>query len=347
MMLSLLISASALWGEWLPMTSGTTRDLQDIQVVSPDTAYACGRGGVLLKTVDRGQTWTVLMIGGESKGSEQNFSRIYFRNSSQGLVLGDSSGLLRTEDGGKSWEKVVSENATTYQALFGSRFGKIFATADGKDLRMSSDMGKTWMQVGISDGESGLYLRAMHFPNSDTGFALAGEGIWRTLDGGSHWSLWLSANSSKHPRGVSLTSAFFQSGTEGVVAGPYYPCMAKTVDGAATFFKVDSVIGFNDLDFPSPETGFAVGLHGTIKRSLDRGATWQVDAQLESKMELTAVHFFSPEVGMAVGRGGTLVQYVPKATPVMRGQRPTGRRGWDRHPGLLSRSETDLLGKKR
>jgi hypothetical protein len=62
------------------------------------------------------------------------------------------------------------------------------------------------------------------------------------------------------------------------------------------------------IDFPKPETGFAVGFVGTILRSTDLGITWSPQTS-GTFFDLFDVHFTSAGLtGVAVGAAGTILR---------------------------------------
>lgn len=111
------------------------------------------------------------------------------------LFLGTHDGLLRSEDGGRSWQRVVL-------AANHSHTDVMAVTADPKDPMIvyvatheagvfkSTDGGKTWREANT--GLGGLDVHGLAV-DSNTPRKLhaavreKGEGIYRTSDGGGNW----------------------------------------------------------------------------------------------------------------------------------------------------------------
>jgi hypothetical protein len=73
--------------------------------------------------------------------------------------------------------------------------------------------------------------------------------------------------------------------------------------------------GMQGIDFPKPETGFAVGFVGTILRSTDLGI-YPVAANRWHFADLFDVHFASDGLtGVAVGASGTILRTANAARP--------------------------------
>jgi photosystem II stability/assembly factor-like uncharacterized protein len=76
--------------------------------------WAAGRGGVLMRTENRGATWSLI-----STGTQQTLNDLFFINPTQGWLVGWMGTLLRSDDGGKSWQRL---SPGTRNDLFGVRF---------------------------------------------------------------------------------------------------------------------------------------------------------------------------------------------------------------------------------
>ena len=111
------------------------------------------------------------------------------------LFLGAHTGLFRSEDGGRSWQKVALP--TTHPHL------DVMAIAtDPKDPRVlyvgtheagvfkTTDGGATWTEVNTGLGGADVHGLAVD-PNAPAKLHAAvrekGEGIYRTTDGGGKW----------------------------------------------------------------------------------------------------------------------------------------------------------------
>ena len=60
-----------------------------------DTGYIVGYSGVIIKTVNRGKTWTAL-----SSGTKRHLYSVYFTDVNSGYAVGDSGTILKTTNGG-------------------------------------------------------------------------------------------------------------------------------------------------------------------------------------------------------------------------------------------------------
>ena len=61
LVLSLVVlSASEIFSQWVPQTSGITTRLRNVKAVNDNVLWACGNSGVVLKTTDGGTTWAAV-----------------------------------------------------------------------------------------------------------------------------------------------------------------------------------------------------------------------------------------------------------------------------------------------
>lgn len=301
---------AAIFGTWFPVDTTSSQGLYAVQMTSPDTAYAVGRGGTILKSLDGGMSWGLV-----GKGlTDQDLKRLYFRNPREGMVLGQDL-LAMTEDGGRTWTRIPPDSGSRPLFLEGSRGGRIFVFSSNRGMRFTEDLGRTWTPAVLRDSVRVDGWHALDFPTRDTGFAATSAGIWRSVDRGSSWSLLLPASDSAHPRGVLLTAMHFWSPSEGIVGGSYYPNISKTIDGGESFVRKEAHVSVEAFAFPTPDTGHAAGWNGMLWRSTDRGASWQRAFRLEGSSTIVRdLDFFSPQVGLAVCSGGQILAYRSDAT---------------------------------
>jgi hypothetical protein len=96
-----------------------------------------------------------------------------------GSNLPNPLGLIRSEDGGKTWEQLSRQGESDFHALTTTKSGIV--AFDG-ELRTTPD-GKTWKTVAAAFAPATL---AGH-PDGDTVLATTPEGVRRSTDGGNTW----------------------------------------------------------------------------------------------------------------------------------------------------------------
>lgn len=98
-----------------------------------------------------------------------------------GSDLPNPLGLIKSSDGGKTWEPLSRQGESDFHALTTTKSGIL--AFDG-ELRTSPD-GKTWKTVAAGFAPAAL---AGH-PDGDTVLATTREGVQRSTDGGNTWTL--------------------------------------------------------------------------------------------------------------------------------------------------------------
>ena len=57
------LSSLSVFGQWLPVSSGTTNNLNGAYLLGSGTGFVVGDAGTILKTTDAGATWAPLTSG--------------------------------------------------------------------------------------------------------------------------------------------------------------------------------------------------------------------------------------------------------------------------------------------
>ena len=281
--------------------------------------------------------WTVLreddILRGD--GIEGMLQDVYFMDDQNGLVVGDGGLMLKTSDGGKTWEKVEVDMrppgagqrpggggggppgggfgrggpAPLYNIYFVDENVGYITGGRGTILK-TEDGGKTWarkMARSDTPGRGGrrggirANLMGIQMINETTGFIAGSENtILKTTDGGETW-----VGSSERARvgetRNNLENIWFVSSTTGWVIGSF-GTLLHTADGGENWEKRDP--GFDNnlfgIYFLDENTGWICGQEGLILHTTDGGATWN-QQKVESFDDLHDIIFVDAMVGWAVG----------------------------------------------
>jgi photosystem II stability/assembly factor-like uncharacterized protein len=74
--------------------------LNDILFVDSETGWIVGEEGNVFHTKDGGKSWVK-----QESGSKEDLFSVYFKNSQEGWITGLNGLLLHTEDGGATWKR--------------------------------------------------------------------------------------------------------------------------------------------------------------------------------------------------------------------------------------------------
>lgn len=176
---------------WIYQDSKSPRHLESVFALDPETCWAVGAGGAILKTSDGGSNWSAQASG--VSGSLFCVSAA----SRQVAWAGGEGCLLKTGDGGASWGAQLAH--ANYVVLAVSAVNENVCWAAGGYADYSGggfvirtvDGGKNWAGVYF---DGGRVLRCVSAFDAATAWVAGASGagggvILRTNDGGANWSV--------------------------------------------------------------------------------------------------------------------------------------------------------------
>lgn len=292
--------------QWEPMETGTDAEFRSADAPADSILWAGGRGGVVLRTVDRGATWRADTIPG---ARNLFFIGISARGADTAVVLGtgfDSSTarIYRTTDGGASWTQTWADDREGIFldgiAFWDDRRGIAFGDpVDGSFVVLvTSDGGATWSAVPVDSlpaplaGEAGFAASGRAIvvqPGGHAWFGTGGAGqarVFRTPDYGATWTTAATPIESGMSKGI-FALAFIDTLTGFAVGGDHTARavasdnILRTEDGGRIWTSAGSSLpagvryGAALLPGSRPATLVAVGPSGS-GYSKDGGASWTV-----------------------------------------------------------------------
>ncbi len=114
-----------------------------------DTGYVVGVGGMILKTVNAGNTWTV--INGGVNG-QPTLSDVSFLTPQYGFIAGQGGLLLRTYNGGNTWDTLQTQVSSPLNGILftdsltgyiAGNSGTLLQTTDGGNTFIAADFPAT------------------------------------------------------------------------------------------------------------------------------------------------------------------------------------------------------------
>lgn len=204
----------------------------------PDTAFVAalgplwGEGGTrgVLKTTDGGKTWTTVLKGSPDTGAVElvmdpsnpnvMLAALYTRQRKAYSFAsgGRGSGIYRTTDGGKTWNKVSDGLPTDQVGRIGLGFYRknpkivmaVVEAASGGGVFRSEDGGAHWLRTSNFDPRPFYFSRITIDPNDDQRVYLAGTQLHYSTNGGrsfrvldtsvhvDHHAIWVDPMDSDH-----------------------------------------------------------------------------------------------------------------------------------------------------
>ena len=268
----------------------------------------------------------------QNSGTNKNLYAVQFTDANNGLAVGDSGTVLRTNDGGTSWTPVVTGITDNFTAMYfvdasngwaitgiKSEFYSEFP--DSSIILHSTDGGIAWTkQLTLSL----TLLNDINFIDAENGWAVGvhrdslGSIILRTTNGGTTWTqqsidtIPLITNVEF----VNSSTGWILSTSIGMSSDSW---IYKTTDAGNSWSPQFVTAGWrydiiNDIVFHDPNNGIAVGnlsIHigadsALILKTTDGGENWtQI---LIDYPELNNVFFTSATEVTTVGEEGVILR---------------------------------------
>ncbi|MES2847956.1 MAG: YCF48-related protein, partial [Bacteroidota bacterium] len=225
--------------------------------ISPSNRFGlCGMGGVVADSVSSWRkpfTTAKQSIGFSGYGIES----ISFADAGNGIAAGSGGTMLRTEDGGNSWQNISNPSFNPWDYYTSIAYispNVLMAAASNGMFYRSADKGTSFDLLFTEDSAGNL--AGMHFINEDTG--------------------WLAANVMSTNQETWITT--------------YHQVIYRTVDGGLSWDSSNTVLpstedysvnrSLYDIKFLNGNIGYAVGSVGTIYKSIDGGLTWTLQTNI-------------------------------------------------------------------
>lgn len=243
--------------QWVPLVTGTTDHLRDVHFVTALEGYIVGENATILKTTDGGQTWTtvpnptpsgVALLGLHVQQGDQG--SIVHVCGNQPDAFGNNPTLLRSLDGGSTWEQQMLSLATGQGFLIDVHcqseqdcFLAGTETEEGAMVAHNTSGGSVWphqilyMDV-LGTPTSAANLREFSFPSSEVGYCVGVDDqnlngiVFKTLDAGTSWTAvheFTGPSYLMSIRCLSIDECFCSS-----INGSIY----RTVDGGNTWTEL-------------------------------------------------------------------------------------------------------------
>jgi photosystem II stability/assembly factor-like uncharacterized protein len=305
LLILLLTTMTIANGQWLKQNVNTTASLRGLSVVNEKVVWASGTGGIVIRTIDGGKTWKVIVVPGAEK---LDFRDIEAFDENTAYILsignGDSSRIYKTTDGGQTWQLEFQNNdpKAFYDAIACFDRETCFAMSDpvdGKFVLIKRSPGVR-SRVGIRLAKwlpidnSALVAKPGEAAFAASGTCLITQGknnlflvtggsdarVFRSHDRGTTWAV-AETPIVKGTSGSGIFSIAMFNDTDGVVVGGNYEkpnevkdSLAFTNSGGTPWKLGNRLSGYRSgVTYVDKKTIIAVGTNGS-DISRDGGATW-------------------------------------------------------------------------
>ena len=294
------------YSQWYQQNSGTTVDFTCVRFINENTGWVCGNGGVILKTTNAGKNWffnnnsvpnkpyskifpidsnIVYCIGYfrtiiKSTNGGNNWQIIrdgpfaegnsyracYFINENTGWISGTGFTVLKTTDGGSSFDSIPLGNIGFVNDLyFRNSMEGLYCDNNGR-VRKTTNGGYNWFAINIPIGTIGYSFQNFSFINDLTGWTVTSDQkIFKTTDFGFNWD-----SLPRIPNGsYEIHFIFFPSLNIGYSCGEGYVSF-KTTNGGFNWV-VQNGYGGHYLSFVNDSVGWKIGNLGRIYHTTNGG----------------------------------------------------------------------------
>ena len=230
----------------------------------------------------------------------EELTALDFYDSSFGVVSATVGTLLKTEDGGDSWQALDPGTTNSLLAVFVLNRDTFFTSRNG--LYGTTDGGRTFRELGdFAATDNSVF--AIHFFSAKVGIVTQSGNIYRTTDGGDTWTLTYPYN------GFASLLAATTNHTVYFAGGRTYDAvhegeLHKSTDNGDTWQQVNlpAEIAQSEITaiaFPTDQTGYLATFDQRVYRTTDAAATWQAVTSPDGGY-VPSIHFENPTKGYLI-----------------------------------------------
>ena len=295
---------------WEYKDSGTDFILLDLSIPpgQDQIAYAAGSQytvdseGIIIKTVDGGETWETIY---PLSGTVHSFTRIEFVSPLKGFVVGWGNTFMMTEDGGATWVDIAAGTDIYYYSGLNfydenNGFAMGLNLSNGLDSYLTNDGGITW---NLLTNTTNMAEFASAYADENTLFTVGKDQvISKSEDGGENWSI-----INTGIQGFYNFEVYFKDLNNGIVSTED-GTLLTTHDSGLTWDSFSTGYhNFYGLNYVGDHI-YAAGTDEDVYLSSDNGTTWEMIHNGPSTATFYAIEFFNNGDALICGSQGTMLK---------------------------------------
>lgn len=273
---------------------------------------------ILIAAACHGAEWEVVRQDDfvRNDGVEGDLFAVHLFKDGTVVAAGRNGLVIRSTDGGKSWEVKRIEVEDLGIIFWGSFFfdeGTGWIVGQGSKgfggvplIFRTDDQGKSWRRI---EAPRVPRLLDAFFIDEMNGWVIGEtQTLIRTSDGGQSWKVISAARARVGEARYDYDAIWFPTRREGWIVGAY-GLILHTSDGGETWREehLENVVeNLHDVLFVDDKNGWIVGQDGVVLRTTDGGKSWR-RVDLGEEDELRSIWFASPKLGWIVGDMGTIL----------------------------------------
>lgn len=295
---------------WEYKDSGTDFILLDVSIPpgQDQIAYAAGSQytvdseGIIIKTVNGGETWETIY---PLSGTVHSFTRIEFISPLKGFVVGWGNTFMMTEDGGATWVDIVAGTDIYYYSGLNfydenNGFAMGLNLSNGLDSYITNDGGITW---NLLTNTTNMAEFASAYADENTLFTVGKDQvISKSGDGGENWSV-----INTGIQGFYNFEVYFKDLNNGIVSTED-GTLLTTHDSGLTWDSFSTGYhNFYGLNYVGDHI-YAAGTDEDVYLSSDNGTTWEMIHNGPPTATFYAIEFFNNGDALICGSQGTMLK---------------------------------------
>jgi len=309
------------FGQWqMVSTEDTLFSYRDVTITSDSTVFVCGStynsGGVILKSVDFGMTWTTYTF-------PHACMDISFPTNSVGYAIVLPSSVYKTIDGGNTWSLIVDTlniNKPRRDILFiNADTGFVSAQDNWASFYRTTDGGISWQQIVDSSLGSGLQLiGGRYIVFNDGNLYVTGGGFFlKSSNFGDNWMPYLNNSIYNTNFTVAAQNDTIWMAGQGANGSPHYNygIISRSTDGGINWsvLQFQEFNSFLDIEMVNSLRGYLVGdFYDSIfafLKTINGGISWSPQQWIGNNpygFGLKAIHCLNDSTCFAVGSNATI-----------------------------------------
>ncbi|GEM_PF-2890120 len=258
-------------------------DIQDLALLNNNEFWAVGYDGEhtqrLYYSKNSGKTWDHV----DTPGNGFTLKAISFSDSQHGWAVGGNGTIIRTTNGGKSWELVKSPTEANLQAVhfFNSQIGYIAGNkgllnpindevTGNVEILCTNDGGITWHRC-YSRNQHLSVFQILALSEAEAYVVLGGNQLIRTLDKGQTWEEVSSQAKSIHSIALSSDGTKWLAGYGGI----FLQSRGTDWGQAISVIENSPTNKWEAIAFINKGNGLAVGENGILVFTSNNGKSWE------------------------------------------------------------------------